>query len=155
MQHDPEQLSFEIFEQEVLSPLAGHELTDLERFIANLLLDASSQKPLGNEEIGDQVQLHFAGQKNYKDERPDERTIKKIIRSLRRLHKFPIIARFDQKPYGYWWAKSAEEMLDYYNKAMGRLTDELKTIYGIIKANYPDYAGQLRLADALEEPSNE
>jgi hypothetical protein len=155
MDNDASQLSFEIFEREVLTPLAGHELTDLERFIANLLLDASSEKPLGNELIGDQVQLHFVGAKDYRGERPDERTIKKIIRSLRRNHKFPIVARFEQKPYGYWWAKSADEMLDYFNKAMGRLTDELGTIYGIIKSNYPDYAGQLRLPETFEEQHHE
>jgi hypothetical protein len=155
MSNDASQLSFEIFEREVLSPLAGHELSDLERFIANLLLDASSEKPLSNEEIGNQVQLHFIGTKDYRGERPGERTIKRVMRSLRRQHKFPIVARFEHEPYGYWWAKSAEEMLDYFKKAMGRLTDELGTIHGIIKANYPDYAGQLRLPEGFEEQTNE
>lgn len=149
------QLSFEIYEREVLSPLAGHELTDLEQFIANLLLDASSEKPFSNEEIGVQVQLHFTSAKDYKGERPNERTIKNIIRSLRRVHKFPIVARFEQKPYGYWWAQSAEEMLAYYKKAMGRLADELATIRGIIQVNYPEYAGQLTLPEVIEEVSNE
>ncbi|MGA9768841.1 MAG: hypothetical protein WBV94_07370 [Blastocatellia bacterium] len=139
-----EQIGFETFEQEVLSPLHGHKLTPVEQYIASLLLHATMKKPLTNDDLRTRVMMKFDMK------RPNPRTIKTIIRSLRKFHHFPILAHF-QKPYGYWWCQSAKEMLAYYEDAQSRLKDELHTLSQLIKRNFPEYAGQLNLEDTCNE----
>src|SRR5437763_16987601 len=94
--------NFEKFEAEMISPLAGHALSEIEEYIAGLLLRASSEKPFRIADIINYVGLNL-------HTTIDERAIKKIIRSLRREHKFPILAR-REKPAGYWWCTSATDM---------------------------------------------
>lgn len=42
---------FDIFEEEMINPLNGIDLTENEEFVANLLLDATSEKPIKMAEI--------------------------------------------------------------------------------------------------------
>jgi hypothetical protein len=138
------ELNFEVFESEVLSPLHGHKLTPFEQYIGSLLLHVTKEKPLSNDDLRTRVMMRFDLK------RFNPRTIKTIIRSLRKFHHFPILASFT-KPYGYWWCHSAEEMVAYYEDAQARLKDELHTLSQMIKHNFPDYAGQLRLEDTDDE----
>lgn len=140
MEAAPEQLNFEVYEREIINPLRGHKLTPMEEYVASLLLDTSKDHPVTNEDMRTRVKMRFDLKKI------DPRTIKAVIRSLRKFHHFPILARFT-KPYGYWWCQSAEEMIEYYNDARARLLDEFHTLSLIIKTNFPDYAGQLKLEE--------
>jgi hypothetical protein len=139
-----EQLGFETYEREVLNPLRGHKLTPIEQYIASLLLETSKKKPLKNDDLRKRVIVRF----NMNNVSP--RSIKTVIRALRKFHHFPILASFT-KPYGYWWCQSEKEMTAYYEDAQARLKDELHTLSQMIKHNFPEYAGQLKLEDASDE----
>ena len=134
------QLKFELYEQELLSPLQGHELTELESYIASLLLTASSHRPIGISEI---IRCY----ESINDKRLSERVVKNTIRSLRRDHTFPILAR-RKEPAGYWWCASASEMEAFIESFRSQALDELHTLSKIIKHNYPALQGQLKFDDA-------
>jgi hypothetical protein len=129
--------NFEKLEDEMISPLAGHALSELEGYIAGLLLRASSERPYRIADIIGWVGLNL-------HTTIDERTVKEVIRSLRREHKFPILARRG-KPAGYWWCMSASEMEEFITLFRSQALDELHTLSQIVKHNYPGLIGQLRL----------
>lgn len=129
--------SGEIFEHELLNPLRGHELTELEKYIASLLLDANAEKPIGIEEIIVHVELQL-------HQSLSDRRVKQIIRALRKEHAFPILAN-RQRPSGYWWAGSKEEMEEFLESFLSQPRDEFHTASRMVKANYPELAGQLKL----------
>jgi hypothetical protein len=135
-----EQLKFQRFEDELLNPLSGHELSDVERFVANLLLDASRENPVGIRRIIEQVS-------RAKDFDLSERKVKEIIRSLRKDHAFPILAS-RKPPTGYWWCASADEMAEFIGSFRSQALDELHTLSKIVRHNYPALMGQLSLEDA-------
>ena len=134
------ELKFETFEAELLSPLGGHELTDVESFVASLLLSASRETPVGIKAI-----IQHVGRVKGFD--LSERKVKSIIRSLRKDHAFPILAS-RQPPAGYWWCASAEEMTEFVESFKSQALDELHTLSKIVKHNYPALLGQLSLEDA-------
>ncbi|MET0466896.1 MAG: hypothetical protein ABW007_27290 [Chitinophagaceae bacterium] len=78
-------MKFETFEDELLQPLRGHELTDVETFVAGLLLEASREFPVGIKAIIE----HVSRLKGFD---LSERKVKEIIRSLRKEQAFPILA---------------------------------------------------------------
>lgn len=131
-----ESLKFDYYESELLNPLRGHELSDVERFVAELLLGASSTVPIANARIAYEAARQFTG--------IDARKVKAIIRTLRKDHHFPILARRG-KPNGYWWCASPEEMEEFIRVFKSQALDELHTLSKIVKTNYPELAGQLRL----------
>lgn len=137
MNSHPEQLRFAVFEDELLNPLHGHELTEQEAFAASLLLDASAARPLNNEALRDLLRGRFF-------ETYSERAIKALILSLRDDHSFPIVASKSQ-PVGYWWCRSAEEMKEQWERVRGEAVGMLATWSRLIKAHFPELAGQLRL----------
>lgn len=128
---------FQVYEEEILNPLNGVQLNDVEAFVANLLLDATSEKPMKTEKIiaavadGLNTKLSF-------------RQLKKIIRSLRVNHAFPILSR-RAKPAGLWWCQSIDEMKEFSRLWQAQYFDEMRTLYLMMKHNYPRLAGQLRL----------
>lgn len=134
------QIKFRKFEDELLSPLRGHALTAQELFVANLLLDATAQRPIGIKRIVDTV---FKGKGDWLT----ERAVKDIVRRLRKEHAFPILSRKNQ-PSGYWWCGSKEEMEVYITAARSQPLDELHTLSKMVRQNYPELAGQLSLEDA-------
>lgn len=134
-----EQLKFELYEDALLNPLHGHELSELESFVASLLLEASSELPIGLKTIIFRISTHTAKQ-------IDERKAKDIIRTLRRNHAFPILARRKQ-PAGYFWCASAEQMKEFIESFRSQALDELHTLSKIVKKNYPALAGQLKLTE--------
>lgn len=135
-----EELKFEIYEAELLDPLGGYELSELERYVASLLLDARGDRPVGIREIIDR-RAALTGR------RVSEREVKKVIRSLRKDHKFPILAR-RKPPAGYWWCSSTEEMEQFIASFRSQALDELHTLSQIVKHNFPALAGQITLEDA-------
>jgi hypothetical protein len=80
-----EELKFQTYEAELLSPLSGHELSDVESFVASLLLDANREYPVGIKTIIERVS-------RVKGFDLSDRKVKDIIRSLRKDHAFPILA---------------------------------------------------------------
>lgn len=128
-----------LFEDELLNPLYGHELSDMERFIADLLLNANRENPIGIRTIIHQVGIH-------KGIPLSERTVKSIIRALRKDHTFPIIAS-RKSPSGYWWCSSVEEMTEFIQSFKAQALDELHTLSQIVKHNFPALAGQLQFED--------
>jgi hypothetical protein len=139
MQTSEKQLSFpfQVIEDAMMNPLEGRELTKLEAHIAVLLLDASSEKPIKTDEIIKRVSSDLSIELNFRE-------LKKIIRSLRRNHAFPILTR-RSKPAGYWWCQSIEEMKEFARLWQSQYFDEMITLSVILKTNYPKLAGQLRL----------
>jgi hypothetical protein len=129
--------NFTLFEDALLVPLRGHTLTDLETFVACLLLSATSEKPKSIKDIIDAVQLQTG-------KRLDLRAVMEIVRSLRKEHAFPILSR-KAKPNGYWWCSSIEDMQVFIEAFRSVALDELHTLSRIIKENYPELAGQLKL----------
>lgn len=126
-----------IFEYELLNPLRGHELSRLEEYIANLLLNASSERPIDNEMIRNLVEASL-------QQKIDARTVKGTIRTLRKNHSFPVISR-RSAPAGYWWCDSKSEMEGFIETYKAQALDELHTLSLIVKTNFPELAGQLRL----------
>ncbi len=136
---DQEQLKFETFEEELLNPLRGHELSDVEMFVSSLLLGASREHPVG-------IKAIILGVNASKGYELTERKVKDIIRALRKNHAFPIIAS-RKPPAGYWWCGSVEEMQEFIESFRSQALDELHTISQIVKHNFPALAGQLSLED--------
>jgi hypothetical protein len=136
----PEQMKFRLFEEELLKPLRGHKLSDLEQFVASLLLTANTFEPIGIAEIIDAIETKT-------DKRISQRAVKDIIRTLRRDHTFPILAR-RTKPTGYWWCGSAAEMEAFIESFRAQALDELHTLSKIVRHNYPALQGQLNFEDA-------
>lgn len=133
------EIKYQIFEQDLLNPLRGHKLTDYEEFVANLLLDASSHRPLKIRDIREA--LERAGLSAL-----SVRRIKQLVRTLRKDHAFPILAR-RAEPAGFWWCASAGEMESFIKVFRGQAMDELHTLSKIVKQNYPALAGQLKLEE--------
>ena len=133
------QLSFPfyVFEEEILNPLGGQQMTVQEVFIAQLILEASSAKPVKMDEIIEQFRKTFG-------ENLSVRQLKVIVRAFRRDRAFPILSR-RSKPAGYWWCQSVEEMKEFSNLWQSQYFDEMRTLYVMMRHNYPRLAGQLRL----------
>lgn len=134
-----EQLKFEIYERELLNPLNGHELTEVESYVAVLLLTASTHRPMSISEITVAVKAQTGKQLS-------QRIVKSTIRTLRKDHKFPILSR-KSAPAGYWWCGSIEEMNAFIESFRKQALDELHTLSTIIKHNYPALQGQLRFEE--------
>ena len=132
-----EQLSLETYEHELINPLGGRQLTEMESYVASLLLGATSAQPITIKEIIRRVIVVM-------EENLSEREVKMIVRRLRKDHALPILAR-RSRPYGYWWCKSAEEMAAFIETFKGQALDELTTVARMVRHNYPELAGQLRL----------
>ncbi len=133
------QFKFQLFEQELLNPLRGHQLSQTKEFVGALLLSASSQQPKRIAEI-----IVACGRAL--GEWLTEREVKEVIRSLRKEHAFPILSR-RHKPAGLWWCGSSEEMDQFIKSFRKQALDELHTLSKIVRENYPALAGQLTLED--------
>ena len=134
-------LPFEIFEDEVLAPLKGVDLTDLEHFVAVMLLRATTEVPVKQQAI-----INAAFER--RGVTLSDRKVREIIRSLRRDRTFPICSR-KGAPAGYWWGRTEAELEEFIRVWKAQFIDEATTLSIMIKANFPRLAGQLRLG--LEE----
>jgi len=138
-----QQFKFEIFEHEQINPLAGHPLTDLAEFVASAPLPATGERPM---KIGDLI-VAYGSQCG---EWPNEREIKAVVRSLRKEHAFPILSR-RHKPAGLWWCESAAQMNDFIDSFRNQAIDELHTLSKVVRHNYPELAGQLKLEEVNQQ----
>jgi hypothetical protein len=134
-----EQPKFRIFELEILDPLGGRELNRVEFFIAHLLLGGTADAPIGLADIRRRAVGELGKPLN-------PRTVKAVIRRLRRNHKLPILSS-RSAPAGYWWCNSLDEMNRFIAYFRGVALDELYTLSQIVKHNYPALAGQLAFVD--------
>ena len=134
-------LPFEAFEQEMIDPLKGVPLSELESFVANLLLGATSSEPIKQAEI-------IAAVASKLEMTVSERMIRIVVRSLRRDRAFPICSR-KGKPAGYWWGRTEPELEEFIRVWRAQFLDEAQTLSIMIKANFPRLAGQMKLE--LEE----
>lgn len=137
-----EQLKFDNYEAEMLAPLRGIELSEMDSLIASYLLDTTALKPRTNTDIREFLRKE-------KLRRISERSLKAAIRRLRVQHCFPILASL-QKPWGYWWCRSVEEMDRYISVVRSRAISELAYLKPIVDHNFPQLAGQLQLPFDLE-----
>ncbi len=132
------QLKYELFERVLINPLHGKNLSREEHLIASMILDATAAQPIGLKRLG--RGLADA------DCAVTERTVKDIIRTLRKKHELPILSRRN-KGGGFWWCEDEQQMRDYYKHASRQPLDELHTLSRIVKANYPVLVGQLTLQE--------
>ena len=131
-----------ILEDEVLSPLRGHELSEVELYISiKLLREASAERPVSNQELRSGISLAFKEHENM-----SSRIVKHIIRALRKEHSFPIVAS-RCPPYGYWWCASAEEMKAFIEHFKSQPMDELHTLGRMVREHFPELSGQLRFGE--------
>jgi hypothetical protein len=135
------ELPYATFEEAVMKPWTGIDMTDVERFIAGLILEATSESPIKQADIIAAVGREFTGGIT-------DRQVRHVVRNLRRMHGFPICTR-KGKPAGYWWARTEAEMEEFIQTWRAQFIDEAQTLSIMIKRNFPQLAGQLKLA--LEE----
>jgi hypothetical protein len=141
-----EAFKFEMYERAVFDPLGGRELSDVEEFVAHLLLGGTAQQPVALREIRTRAELDLG-------RKLDERRVKAVIRALRRHHKLPILSS-RRRPAGYWWCADVDEMRHFIKYWRGVALDELSTLAQIVRHNYPALAGQLSFVDLLEQTRN-
>lgn len=130
-------LPYDVFEDELLAPIRGVALSELETFVATLLLRHTSEVPI---KIAAVIEAIKTRQITVSD-----RQVKSIIRDLRRQHLFPICSR-KGKPAGYWWGRTEDEIAEFVEAWRAQYLDEAKTLSLMLKANYPRLAGQMKLA---------
>lgn len=129
--------NYSLFEDALLVPLRGHTLTELEQIVAVLLLEATSQHPITNRQLRVKIQCQYSREVS-------DREVKAVIRDLRKDHQFPIVARRGA-PAGYFWCAAKGDMEAFIKEFRTIALDELHTLSRIVKANFPELAGQLRL----------
>ena len=139
--------NFDALEQEMINPLFGHKLTELEEFISIFLLDATSENPRNNPQIR-------AAAFDKLGTKVTERQVKDAVRELRKNHAFPILAR-RKKPTGYWWCHSESEMDEFIQLFKAQALDELHTLGRIVRNNYQSLAGQLNFDKVMIENDGE
>jgi len=107
----------------------------IEQAILELLKTATKAKPIKNAAIASSVYLATG-------ERLSERRVKKIISGLRN-RAYPILAS-REKPFGYFWCGSIQELKDYETTYLNQAKKEFKTMRNMRK-NYQILAGQQSL----------
>ncbi len=101
-----------------------------EMIVAQLIRRRTIENPIKIAEISAKTGLH-------------EREVKDIVRTLRSVYLLPV-ASSRSRPAGYYWARSWDEWEPYVRQFRGQALDEMRTIYRVTKANWPDFVGQLK-----------
>lgn len=117
-------------------PLPGLELTALQSFIARRIRVTSSGRPVQIREIVAEAKIQGLF--------TSDRRVKEAVRILRKDFQLPILAR-REKPFGYFWCSSVAEMKDFIEMFSSQYRDEAFTLGRLVRSNYPELAGQLRL----------
>jgi hypothetical protein len=114
-------------------------LTPVQRFVVETIQrEATAAKPMRNQEL----RLRIAGA--FPNENPSERKVKSLVRELRKDHGCQILAKRD-KPAGYYWCDSIEQMKAFIAVFSSQAKDEFHTLHKIVRKHYPALAGQLSL----------
>jgi hypothetical protein len=137
------ELPYATYEEAVMKPWSGMDMTQAEQFIAGKILAATSEAPIK------QVQIIAAVNRELNCP-ITERQVRAIVRNLRRVHCFPICTR-KGAPAGYWWGRTEEELAEFVKVWKAQFLDEATTLSIMLKKNYPRLAGQLRLDLSVEE----
>lgn len=116
-------------------PLDGLILSERERAVAERVMRATSKQPVRIKDLRAEL--------SEKGLHASERTVKDIVRTLRKQHQLRILAR-REKPAGYFWCENVEQMKEFIAMFKSQALDELHSLSRVVKANYPELAGQLR-----------
>jgi hypothetical protein len=81
-----------------------------------------------------------------------DRTVKSFIESARNEWHLPIGANRNF-PSGYYWIETPEQMKAWIREFSAQPLKELQTLHGVVKANFPELAGQINLD--FEEVEND
>lgn len=84
----------------------------------------------------------------------DDRQVKRTAKRLKDEWLLPVIGR-REKPYGYHFAASMEELLAGSRTTRAQAISELATDYRLLKANSPIFAGQFSLINFVTDVSTE
>src|ERR1044072_3417581 len=112
------EFKYDLFEEELLAPRRGKELTQQEQLVASMILDATAKKPIGLKRLRRALKLSGVA--------ITERDLKDTIRTRRKKHELPILSRRN-KGGGFWWCENEEQMRAYYKHASKQPLDELHT----------------------------
>lgn len=118
-------------------PLDGLELSLRERVVAERVMRATSKSPVRIKDLRAELAE--------KDLHTSERAVKGIVRTLRKEHQLRILARREQ-PAGYYWCECIEDMREFIQTFSGQWRDEAHTLGRVVRANYPELAGQLSIS---------
>lgn len=69
------------------------------------------------------------------------RELKASVETIRNAWKLPLVSR-RKGGGGYWYAENAEQLRDWWRTLRSQAVSELATGYGLVRANYPELAGQ-------------
>ena len=144
MQAEVNQRNAELLEDEVLAPLRGEDLSEVEFYVAcKLLKEASQERPFSGEGLRLAITMRFP------DEQAniDDREVKDIVRRLRKRCSFPILSSRKRGESGYWWCQSKDEMLGFIERFQKQPLDELHTLHEMVRRHFPELSGQLRLIE--------
>ena len=109
--------------------------TEIERYVVWLLKAATAERPIGIAQIISRVwgELHLS---------VADREIKSFVRSLRRDHGMPVLARRGA-PSGYYWCRTEKEMASFVRSFMDQARDEMATIRRMLTLHYPGLVAEL------------
>ena len=116
--------------------------TETERLVIWLLKCATSERPVTIATIISRVRASGFGVIS-------DRGVKDFVRSLRRDHGIPVLARRGKNP-GYYWCGSRKEMEAFVSTFRQQADDEMATVRKMVAMNYPGLMAEL--SDAAAEP---
>ncbi len=120
---------------------AKREIDPVMLQIARVLTRFTTRAPVSRE----MLECHF---------RLNKRTVLKIVEGLRKDWLFPVGSR-RSGPSGLWVIVSAEDFLRWHHRFRRQPLTELTTAYRLMRANFPELAGQSEFdyADHFSEDS--
>lgn len=125
----------------IVGPRYSVENLDLKAFdCARALVRATALRPVRNTTLG-----MFLG--------VNERQVKDTIKTLRDDWKLPI-GSLREPPYGYYWISTPEEFLAWFEPMRSQAFSELRTAYRLMRAHYPQLAGQFTFNFDQEDSPN-
>lgn len=139
-------LPFQTLEEELMAPLRGVHLTEVEFETAKILLRATTERPVKQGDVI--MRLSMDGMF------VTARQMRHIIRNLRRMHALPICSR-KCSPAGYWWGRTEAELEEFAKVFFAQIEDEAQTVGIMLKKNYPRLAGQMRLELGVNPEEND
>jgi hypothetical protein len=123
--------------------LKNKPVDDLMLYMARALVSASAEQPIQGEALGYLLDV-------------DARKIKELAKRLQDEWQLPVVAS-REKPYGYFYARTQEQLLSWARTNRSQAISMLVTQYHLLRSNLPELAGQQSLdfvntvSDELQE----
>ncbi|PYS69310.1 MAG: hypothetical protein DMF69_17405 [Acidobacteria bacterium] len=117
--------------------LRNQKIDDAMLALARALVPASAAAPILGETLAPMI-----GAKG--DLRTQLRYVKRLAQRLRQEWQLPVCGR-REAPYGYFFASTPQEFLDWMRTTRNQAISELATAYQLFKTNFPELAGQKSL----------